>query len=53
MIKRVYEAAEGLIFDATMAVMIPTLIWWTNYGLKREDLSDELKEFWQQLKEEV
>lgn len=53
MLRKAFEAVEGLIFDATMAVMIPVLTIWAQHGLKSEELSDELREFWQQMKESV
>lgn len=47
MIRGVYETIEGIVFDAAVAVTIPVLIWWVNHGLRREELSDELRQFWE------
>lgn len=46
----VVEQIEGLIFDAVMLVSIPVLIWWCQRGLKSESLSEELLEFWAELR---
>lgn len=47
-----FERVEGLIFDVGMKVTVPVLIWWVNKGLRREDLSEELHEFWREYKSE-
>lgn len=50
LIKSLYYKAEELAFDAVMRVGIPLLILWANHGLQREELSEELREFWNDYK---
>lgn len=46
MLRRLYEEIEGRVFDLSMGVAIPLLNLWVNRGLRREDLSEELRQFW-------
>lgn len=48
---RMFNFVEETIFKLSMAVAMPILIAWTTWGLRREDLTEELKEFWQELKD--
>lgn len=43
---RVYTILETVVFDAAVIVVTPILLWWVSRGLRRDDLAEEIREYW-------